>query len=161
MPGWFHKSGSQRPPSGEGSEDGSARESAKVLRDGLRDHLHARAELLGIEAREASEVVAHKGTLGIAAVALLFFAYALLLLALISLLGLWVESWSENFAGFGWQLAAIGAGSIHFLIALILIKKLKRKPAQPLFEYSRAEFHKDRAWLNPPKSSDSENKNSR
>ena len=30
---------------------------------------------------------------------------------------------------------------------LVLFKRLKRKPDHTLFEYTKAEFEKDRAWL--------------
>lgn len=158
MPGWFQKSGSHRAPAGDESEEGSTSQSAKAFQSGLQEHLKARVELLEIEAREAGGAVARKGAFGVAAAFLLLVAYALLLIAAVSLLGRWVESWSASLAGYGWQLTAIAAGLLHALLALILVKKLKGPPAHPLFEYTRAEFHKDRAWLNQPKASDSENK---
>ncbi len=148
MPGWFKKSGSRPSSSSEDDGEESTRESAQALRQGLEDHLKARADLLGLEAREAGEIIARKGVLGVAIAGLVFFAYALLLVASVSLLGRWLEnSWPDPFGGIGWQLAAISLGVLHFLIALRLFTRLKRKPGLPLFEYTRAEFQKDREWL--------------
>jgi uncharacterized membrane protein YqjE len=158
MPGWFNKSGSQRDPSNDEGAEGSARDSSQAFRDGLEDHLKARAELFGIEAREAGNVVARKGVLGLVVAALLFFSYALLLSATVSLLGRWLETtWPDTLSGIGWQLVALSVGVPHLLVALTLFKKLKRKPDQPLFEYTRTEFQKDRKWLKKRKTSENDN----
>ncbi|NIP91979.1 MAG: hypothetical protein GWO24_00260, partial [Akkermansiaceae bacterium] len=83
-------------------------------------------------------------------VALAFLAYALLLTAAVSLLGRWLASiWPGVLGGSGWQLAAIIAALLHLLLACLLFNKLKRKPVPRLFEFTRAEFRKDREWLKP------------
>jgi len=128
----------------------------------LAAHLQARAELLTIEAREAGQMAARKGIFGVLIIALLFFSYTLVLTGAVSLFGGWLEAtWPKACKGIGWQLSALAAGALHFLLALILFTKLKRKPGQALFEYTRAEFQKDRAWLNRSKNSASENESSR
>ena len=153
MPGWFQTSGSPRDPSGDEGEESS-------FREGLEEHLKARVELLAIEAREASTFAARKGVLGFVIGAFAFFSYALLLTSAVSLLGSWLErSWPDTFDGIGWQMVALFAGVLHFLLAFILFKILKRKPDQALFEYTRAEFQKDRQWLNPPKTKTPGNEN--
>jgi uncharacterized membrane protein YqjE len=145
--------GSSRDPDGDDQAS---------LAASLADHLKARAELLAIEAREASQVAAQKGIFGVLIVVLLFFSYTLVLTGAVSLLGGWLEAiWPRACKGIGWQLTALAAGALHFLLALILFSKLKRKPEQALFEYTRAEFQKDRAWLNRSKTSASENESSR
>ncbi|NRB28374.1 MAG: phage holin family protein, partial [Roseibacillus sp.] len=106
------------------------------------------------------EAVARKGSLAIAAVVFLFFAYALVLVTVVSLLGRWVESLSSQFSGLGWQLTALAAGFLHFLVALALFRKLKQKQELNLFEFTRAEFNKDREWLNQNKTSANENESS-
>jgi uncharacterized membrane protein YqjE len=160
MSGWFQKSGSAPDSSPENGKHDSAGKSAHQFREGLGDHLKARAELLSIETREAGEVAARKGSLAIVAVAFLFFSYALVLITVVSLLGRWVETLSSQFSGLGWQLAALGAGCLHFLVALALFRKLKQKQELNLFEFTRAEFNKDREWLNQNKTSANENESS-
>lgn len=146
-------SGSPRDSDGKGNEQASLAES-------LVAHLMARAELLAIETREAGQVAARKGLLGLLIAALLFFSYALVLTGAVSLLGAWLEAaWPAACKGRGWQMSALAAGALHFLLAFVLFNKLKRTPGQVLFEYTRAEFQKDRKWLNPPKTSANENEN--
>jgi uncharacterized membrane protein YqjE len=154
MSGWFQKSGSSSDPSPESGKHDPAGKSAHQFGEGLGDHLKARAELLSIETREAGEVAARKGSLAIAAVVFLFFA------TVVSLLGRWLESLSSQFSGLGWQLAALAAGFLHFLVALALFRKLKQKRELNLFEFTRAEFNKDREWLNQSKTSANENESS-
>ena len=160
MPGWFPKSGSSPDPSPESDKEGASGESAQQFREGLGDHLKARAELLAIETREAGEVVARKGSLALITATLLFFGYALVLATIVSLVGEWVESLSGQLTGRGWQLTALAAGFLHFLFALALFRKLKRNRDLTLFEFTRAELNKDREWLNKSKTSANENESS-
>lgn len=127
---------------------GSARDSLGELCRGLNEHLKARAELLGIETGEAASFLARKAACAIAAAILSGIAYAVVGIALVSLLGRWLEaSWPDTFAGLGWQLVALAAGVMHLLAALVLFRRLKGKPARPLFEFTRSEIQKDRQWL--------------
>ena len=117
MPGWFPKSGAPAnnpPDSAPPSENdkASAIAAAQALAKEFGEHLRIRSELFGIEAREAGEVAARKGTLAVVAIVLLFFAYALLLVALIALLGRWVSSWSASLEGLGWAIVAIVVPSV-------------------------------------------------
>ena len=66
-------------------------------------------------------------------------------------------TWPDTLSGIGWQLVALSVGVPHLLVALTLFKKLKRKPDQPLFEYTRTEFQKDREWLKKRKTSENDN----
>ena len=160
MPGWFPKSGSSPGPPPKSDKQGSAGESTQQFREGLGDHLKARAELLAIETREAGEVLARKGSLALVAATLLFFGYALILVTVVFLLGEWVESLSDQLSGWGWQLTALTIGFLHFLFALALFRKLKQSRELTLFEFTRAELNKDREWLNKSKTSANENENS-
>ncbi len=160
MPGWFPKSGSSPDPLRESDKEGASGESAQQFRDGLGDHLKARAELLAIETREAGEVVARKGSLALITATFLFFGYALVLATVISLVGEWMESLSEHLSGRGWQLTALATGFLHFLFALAVFRKLKRNRDLTLFEFTRAELNKDREWLNKSKNSANENESS-
>lgn len=148
MPGSFQNADPRPPSAAEEDDDVSARERAWEFRRRLDEHLKARAELLSIETREAGSFVARKGLLGLAALVLVFFAYALLLAAAVSLCGQWLEhAWPGACRGRGWQFAAIAAALLHLLLAFLLVTRLKRKPVHPFFEYTRAEFRKDRQWL--------------
>lgn len=149
MPGSLQNADDPQRDSGSGDRgDRSARENASEFRHELEAHLKARAELLSLEVREAGEFIARKGLFGIAAALLLFFAYALLLAAGVALAGQWIESaWPDACAGRGWAVAAIALALLHVLLAFLLVTRLKRKPAQPLFGYTKAEFRKDRQWL--------------
>ena len=154
MPRWFHSVKSSGSPAGEDQQD-SAAESARQFREGLSDHLRARAELLALEASEAGELITRKGILGLAAISLLLFGYALVLGAGISLLGRWTAK--ETGEAIGWELPAFLIGIIHLIASVPLLRKLKRKPEEALFKYTRAEFKKDHAWLDQDKNAIDEN----
>lgn len=160
MPGWFQKSGSSADDAQKNDNADSTSPFAQAFREGLGDHLKARAELLAIESREAGEVVARKGLLALLVAGALVFAYALLLVAAVAFLGHWIAGWSETLAPFGWPLAAVTLGFLHLITGLILYKKLKSRPGEVLFEYTRAEIHKDRAWLDKGKTSGKESDSS-
>ncbi len=157
MPGWFHSAGPSDSTAGDGNGDSPA-ESAHQFREGLGNHLKARAELLALEAGEAGEIVAQKGILGLLTTAFFLFAHALVLCAVISLLGRWTSHATGEL--FGWELPALLIGIIHLFVALALLRKLKKKPEQALFEYTRAEFRKDHAWLDQDKNSRKEKESS-
>ena len=100
------------------------------------------------KAKEAGEVIARRSILGIVAGVAVFFAYALLLVASVALIGRWLDgALPETWAGSGWAIAAIIFGVLHAVLALLLFQKLKLKLPTPLFEYTRAEFQKDSEWL--------------
>ena len=160
MPGWFDKSGSSSEAPTEDEEQSPARKSSHQFREGLGDHLKARAELLAVEASEARELLVRRGSLAVAATILLVFAYALVLITVISLLGRWVESLSSQLNGLGWQITALVAGFLHLTLSLLLFRKLKRKQELNLFEFTRAEIKKDGKWLNQGKNSSNENESS-
>jgi uncharacterized membrane protein YqjE len=148
MTSWFKSAASRRSSANEPRDDDSVRESAERFRHEFEEHLKARAELLGIELREAGGFAARKSALGLLLAALLVSAYGLLLTAAVSLLGQWLASaWPDTFGAVGWQLVAVLFGVLHLLLARLIFMNLKRIPARPLFEYTRAELRKDRAWL--------------
>ena len=133
---------------GQESDHPGARDSAAEFRRGLEEHLRARAELLGIESREAAAFFARKSVLGLAAAGVTFSCYSLFLVATVSLLGRWLEgTWPRPFEGIGWQVVALSFAALHLPLAFVLFSRLKRKSTAPLFEYTRAEFQKDRQWL--------------
>jgi len=160
MPGWFDKSGSSSEAPTEDEEQSPASKSSHQFREGLGDHLKARAELLAVEASEARELLVRRGSLAVAATILLVFAYALVLITVISLLGRWVESLCSQLNGLGWQITALVAGFLHLTLSLLLFRRLKRKQELNLFEFTRAEIKKDGEWLNQGKKSSNENESS-
>ena len=160
MPGWFDKSSSSSEAPDGSEEQSPASESSHQFREGLGDHLKARAELLALEASEAREILIRRGSLMVAATILLVFAYALVLVTVISLLGRWVESLCSQLNGLGWQITALVAGFLHLTLSLLLFRRLKRKQELNLFEFTRAEIKKDGEWLNQGKKSSNENESS-
>lgn len=152
MSGSSQQPDDSRTDSAEEEHPPSPRKSAQALRRSLRDHLQARAALLGMEAEEAGKFLARRGALVVIAAIAVFFCYTLFLIAAVSLVGRWLEfSWPKTFDGIGWQIAALVISFLHLLLALALVAKVKRKPSHPLFEFTRAEFEKDRQWLDQDK----------
>lgn len=127
----------------------------KEVRHGLREHLHARVELLSLELTEAREIFARKGAFGLLLVLAAALAYLLLLVAGIGFLGRWFASLGSSM---GWELATLLAGLLHAAVAALCFLLLRRKSDPALFEYTRAEFQKDREWLRPdPTNNESRN----
>lgn len=127
----------------------------KEVQRGLREHLHARIELLSLELAEARGTVARKGALGVGLLLAAVLAYLLLLVAAIGFMGRWFTTLGSSM---GWELATLLAGLLHAGGAALCFLLLRRKPTPPLFEYTRAELHKDREWLRPdPTSNGSKN----
>ena len=160
MHGWFDKSSSSSEAPDGSEEQSPASESSHQFREGLGDHLKARAELLALEASEAREILIRRGSLTVAATVLLVFAYALVLVTVISLLGRWVETLSSQFNGLGWQITALMAGFLHLTLSLLLFRKLRKKRSFNLFEFTRAEIKKDGEWLNQGKNCSNANESS-
>ena len=148
MPGRDHPSDhATHPPDGDGPP--GVRATFTSFADGLRQYVAARGELLTIESREAARVAARKGALAAVIGTSIFAAYALLLVAAVSVTGHWLHDllpgkWSQ----FGWQTAALLAGLLHLAIAAGCFRALRRPPRQALFEVTRSELQKDRQWLN-------------
>lgn len=157
MPDGFDGSGfsTDSSPEESGTQPGDHR-----FREGLGEHIRARGELLAIEAREASETLAKRGSLAVAAIAVLGIGYSLILVACVALLGRWIDSLSSNFSGMGWQLSAVAAGLLHVILSLGVFRKLKRYKNLSLFEFTRAEFTKDGEWISKVKETSSRNERS-
>jgi hypothetical protein len=75
----------------------------------------------------------------IAAVACLFFTWALLLAGGIAAI--------SSATGCPWHWPAIGAAALHFVLALLLLRGGSAHTATPAFPLTRAEFQKDREWI--------------
>jgi len=88
-----------------------------------------------VAARQAGELVALIAAAALAAI----FAWALLLAGTIAALAA-VTAWP-------WHWLALAAAVLHALVAVIALRRA-RSAARPAFPITRAEFHKDREWLN-------------
>jgi len=115
----------------------------------LSDFIAARVELASIEAREAAEFAARKTAHGIILGICAFFTWCLFLAGLATALSpLVTRLLTDNAESLiGWVIVLITLSILHGLGALIFFKKLKQKPATPLFELSLQEIQHDKQWL--------------
>lgn len=125
---------------------------------GLRDYFAARSELLSIESREAAAFARKQ----LAVVLLLFlgafFGYALLLVAIVFLLGLLlVTILPPSLDPYSWLFATGLLAALNLGLAFLAWRRLRQPPPKPLFEVSRAEFQKDREWINDQQKNESGN----
>lgn len=77
---------------------------------------------------------------------LLAIAALLLLFTWIILVAATVAAIAAN-TTLSWYHAAFAAAAIHLILALIILFRAKT-PEPPTFQHTRAEFQKDREWLN-------------
>lgn len=119
-------------------------------REALMSLIASRIALIQHEARETARQRALRVVSVIVAAFCLFFTWALLLAGGIAA----VSSACE----WPWFWLAIGAAALHLLLAFILLKASSAKPATAAFPLTRAEFQKDREWIEnfqkKPKSND-------
>lgn len=104
----------------------------------LADFAASRVALIRLESREAAQVAARKTSQAICATSLAVIAWSCLIAGAIGAL--------HHFTQISWWLAALAFGVLHALAALIFLNKLKQKSA-PLFPVTKAEFEKDRLWM--------------
>jgi membrane protein implicated in regulation of membrane protease activity len=100
--------------------------------------LASRASLVRIEARDAANIAAHRLLLGVGFALCAFFVWALLLAGGIAAIA--------DACPCPWYWLALGTALLHLLAAVILAK-LASKPLPPTFPFTRAEFQKDREWI--------------
>ena len=98
----------------------------------------ARFALIELESKDAAKQGARRAALAAAACGCAVFAWALLLAGGVSLIA---ES-----AGWPWYAVALGAAVLH-LLAGIILANLAKPSANPAFPVTRAEFKKDREWI--------------
>lgn len=118
-------------------------------RTALTSLISARADLVQYESKQAAVTYGKSLAWILAACGCLAIGWALILTGGISLL-------SES-QGWPWNRIAIGAALLHLLFAIVLLRLAKPGSGSP-FPITRAEFKKDRAWIEnfhkSPKSSD-------
>lgn len=114
----------------------------------LAELVDSRLTLIRLEAQAAAgKTVRILICIVVAALALLF-TWALLVAGAIAAISL-TKGWP-------WQYVTLGAAGAHLLVALLALLLAKAsKPA--LFTHTKAEFNKDRAWLNTLKSNSKSN----
>ncbi len=98
----------------------------------------ARFALIEFESKDAAKHAARCAALIAAACGCAVFSWALLLAGGVSLIA------ETN--GWPWYTVAIGAAVIH-LLAGIILASLAKPSAIPAFPVTRAEFQKDREWI--------------
>lgn len=98
----------------------------------------SRAELIRIEAKDAARKGSNKAARVITAILCITFGWSLLLAGTIGAL--------SQLAGWPWFWTALATGTIHMILAIILLRKSSGTPT-PLFPVTRAEFQRDREWI--------------
>jgi uncharacterized membrane protein YqjE len=107
-------------------------------REALMVLIATRLALLELESKDAAKEAIKRIALVAAACACGFFAWALLLAGGVSLI--------SKSSDCSWDLLAIGVAFAHLLAAIILVQTAK-KSLPPAFPVTRAEFKKDREWI--------------
>jgi len=108
-------------------------------REALMTLIASRFALIQLEARETARQRARRMVGFIVAAFCLFFTWALLLAGGIAAV--------SSASGWPWHWLALGAAALHLLLALLLLKGGSANPAVPAFPLTRAEFQKDREWI--------------
>ncbi len=98
----------------------------------------ARVALVQLESKEIAKDGAKRASLLLAAVGLVFFGWTLLLAGVVALLA--------TATGWPWSWVAIGLAILHLLLAFVFAK-LAKPSEKPSFPFTRAEFQKDREWI--------------
>ena len=106
--------------------------------DALLALLASRLALIALEFKEAARAGARRLLLVLMAVVCACFMWMLLLAGVIAGIA--------HASGWPWYWIAIGVGILHLVAALGLARAAK-SPAAPAFPVTRAEFKKDREWI--------------
>lgn len=106
--------------------------------DALLTMVASRSELIRIEAKDAARRSSQKAARVIAAILCIAFGWALLLAGTIAALA--------HFTQWPWFWIALAIGAIHILLAIILLRT-SAGGSSPLFPVTRAEFQRDREWI--------------
>ena len=107
-------------------------------REALAGLVAARMALIQLESKDAARDAARRAAWVAAACGCAFFAWALLLAGVIPMI-------SESL-DWPWNRVAVGAAILHLLAGIILVR-LAKPSAATAFPVTRAEFQKDREWI--------------
>ena len=127
--------------------DISVKEALSILKENTADYIAARRELLQIEAKEASQVLGKKLAMAVVLVVGCVFSYILFWGVVIALGGYLYAHLAGGCPCWGAVLSGIAVLLLHVIVAVVLVKKLKRKPDFELFGMTKAEFRRDKEWL--------------
>jgi uncharacterized membrane protein YqjE len=99
----------------------------------------SRVTLIQLESKEAAKGGIRRATFIFAACGCLFFSWALVLAGGVSLVA--------HLASWPWSYVALGGAAIHLLAGLFLGRLALKSPQGTAFPITRAEFQKDREWI--------------
>ncbi len=106
--------------------------------DAIFQLVASRIELVGIEAREAAKSGSTRAILVAASAVAALCAWILLVAASVGCLA--------AVTGWPWWAACFIAAGLH-VIAIVIMIAIARKPGADVFTVTRAEFKKDREWI--------------
>ncbi len=107
-------------------------------REALVGLVTSRIALIQLESKDAARDGAKRAVLVLITLGCVFFGWILLLAATVSLIA--------GAFGWPWDRVALALGGIHLLVAFICLKMAKPS-GNPTFPITRAEFQKDREWI--------------
>lgn len=107
-------------------------------REALLALVSSRIALIQLESKDAARDAGGRLARWVAVLFCAFFTWALFLAGSVALIA--------KTAGWPWHGVALAAAALHLLAAVILAKSAKT-PAAPSFPVTRAEFQKDREWI--------------
>ncbi len=107
-------------------------------REAVMGLLASRLTLIQLESKDAARDGAIRAILLVLALGGLFFGWILLLAGAIA--------WIAAAAGWAWYWVALGTALLHFIVAAVL-GFLAKTLGKPAFPHTRAEFQKDREWI--------------
>ena len=132
----------------QGQQDSGQNNNPLSVTQIVRQLFKVRKELIGLEAKEASGVLIRLLLFLIAAIGASIVAYLCLLCTLAwGINHLLVCKLPESSTAWSIPITTGILMILHMVAAWISVYKLKKKPASPLFEYTRNEWKKDYAWL--------------
>jgi uncharacterized membrane protein YqjE len=109
----------------------------------------SRVALIQLESKDAARVASQRALRVAVAAGCAFAAWMLLLAGGVSMI--------SQAAGWPWSWVAVGLAALHLLVGFILARAAKSAES-PTFPATRAEFQKDREWIEnfnkPGKSND-------
>jgi uncharacterized membrane protein YqjE len=135
----------RRTPSPDRDSPGLKQELCALILESS-DHLRTRAELLGLEAREAARLCSRRFAFAVLSLVSLILAYLLALTAAIGILGILLSN-----AGFtlrNWVGGTLLLAALHLAAALFARRQARRSDRKvALFSATLRELQKDQEWL--------------
>ncbi len=107
-------------------------------RGALMDLIAARLALIQLESQDAAQAAARRAVFIGAACGCAFFTWGLLLVSGVSIISRTTD-WQ-------WDWVAAGLAALHLLAGVVLAQSAKSS-GKPAFPVTRAEFQRDREWI--------------